>query len=204
MEHPIVPTPEPIKATCETNGHIFGHEGVCVFCRAPKPNPEPCRATHAATGAVCELPAGHIQNHRGPFAQGIAQWPEPSVTTDPWERHTADLVDPESGAVWLGASVYIADAVDAALTLERQQHRDALAKQQVADVKRLAEIADVQAQEIERLTLKRHDANCELRGPGGAVDRRCSCGFRALRAEMRGQAQEIAELKVVTPVHQHG
>lgn len=33
------------RATCETNGHIFGHEGVCVFCRAPKPTPEPSVTT---------------------------------------------------------------------------------------------------------------------------------------------------------------
>lgn len=38
------PTPAPKppqKATCETNGHIYGHEGVCLFCRTPKPTPEP-------------------------------------------------------------------------------------------------------------------------------------------------------------------
>ena len=34
-----------------------------------------CGAT-SDTGAVCALPAGHTENHRGPFAHGIAQWPK--------------------------------------------------------------------------------------------------------------------------------
>lgn len=46
---------------------------------------------------------------------------------------------------------------------------------------------------------QKHDMNCELRGPGGAIDRRCSCGFRALRVELailkaeRDTAQEEAK-----------
>lgn len=38
------PTPAPKppqKATCETHGHIYGHEGVCLFCRTPKPTQAP-------------------------------------------------------------------------------------------------------------------------------------------------------------------
>jgi len=46
-----------------------------------------------------------------------------------------------------------------------------------------AQIASLTAQ-VEQRERQKHDANCELRGPGGAVDRRCSCGFRALRAEL--------------------
>ena len=47
----------------------------------------------------------------------------------------------------------------------------------------VARLAAVEA-ERDQLTRRRHDAACELRGPGGAVDRRCSCGFRAVRAEV--------------------
>jgi len=39
----------------------------------------PCGAKHDSTQAVCELPVGHTQNHRGPFAHGTAQWPAPAV-----------------------------------------------------------------------------------------------------------------------------
>ena len=29
-------------ATCETHGHLFGHDGLCIMCKAPKtPNPVP-------------------------------------------------------------------------------------------------------------------------------------------------------------------
>ena len=76
-------------ATCETNGHVYGHAGVCVFCDAPKSTPvEPagmtgqvrlCGALHLGTGAVCELPLDHAENHRGSFSRGIAQWPYESV-----------------------------------------------------------------------------------------------------------------------------
>ena len=33
-------------ATCETNGHIYGHTGACVFCGAPKVEPEPATTCH--------------------------------------------------------------------------------------------------------------------------------------------------------------
>jgi hypothetical protein len=36
---------------------------------------ETCNATHGTTGAVCELASGHVENHRGPFRGGVAQWP---------------------------------------------------------------------------------------------------------------------------------
>ena len=36
-----------------------------------------CDAEHRQTGARCELEPGHVQNHRGQFDNGIAQWPEP-------------------------------------------------------------------------------------------------------------------------------
>ena len=39
----------------------------------------PCGAKHDSTQAVCELPVGHAQNHRGPFAHGTAQWPAPAA-----------------------------------------------------------------------------------------------------------------------------
>jgi hypothetical protein len=35
-----------------------------------------CDAVHSETGAICELPKGHTQNHRGAFDNGIAQWPD--------------------------------------------------------------------------------------------------------------------------------
>ena len=39
------------------------------------PVPEyPCPARHDLTGAQCELPNGHTQNHRGAFAHGTVQW----------------------------------------------------------------------------------------------------------------------------------
>jgi len=34
-----------------------------------------CGALHVDTGAVCELPLDHDENHRGSFSRGIAQWP---------------------------------------------------------------------------------------------------------------------------------
>ena len=34
-----------------------------------------CGALHMDTGAVCELPLDHAENHRGSFSRGIAQWP---------------------------------------------------------------------------------------------------------------------------------
>jgi len=40
-----------------------------------------CNAVHNGTGAVCELLPDHIENHRGPFAHGITQWPVDDHTT---------------------------------------------------------------------------------------------------------------------------
>jgi hypothetical protein len=39
----------------------------------------PCAVVHAGTGAACELPQGHTENHRGTYAHGIAQWPRERV-----------------------------------------------------------------------------------------------------------------------------
>lgn len=69
------------------------------------------------------------------------------------------------------------EATIASLTAQVEAERDAHA------VTRMAHVGALNAQR-EQQERQKHDANCELRGPGGAVDRRCSCGFRALRAEL--------------------
>jgi hypothetical protein len=38
-----------------------------------------CGAEHEATGAICQLPPGHLQNHRGAFNNGIVQWPHQPI-----------------------------------------------------------------------------------------------------------------------------
>lgn len=35
-----------------------------------------CGQKHESTGAICSLPLGHVQNHRGDFLRGTAQWPK--------------------------------------------------------------------------------------------------------------------------------
>lgn len=37
--------------------------------------PERCGVMHSDTGACCERPKGHAENHRGAYAHGVAQWP---------------------------------------------------------------------------------------------------------------------------------
>lgn len=49
-----------------------------------------CDAIHLETGAVCELPLDHTENHRGAFRGGVAQWPYPAPVS---------LVEPEP-CVW--------------------------------------------------------------------------------------------------------
>lgn len=41
-----------------------------------KPETRACPAIHKETGAECELPFGHAQNHRGVFKHGTVQWPD--------------------------------------------------------------------------------------------------------------------------------
>lgn len=42
---------------------------------AKEQNKALCFDLHAQSGARCQLPAGHVENHKGEFAHGIAQWP---------------------------------------------------------------------------------------------------------------------------------
>ena len=55
-----------------------------------------CQTVHPSTGAKCELPPGHEQNHRGQFDNGIAQWPretppEPSAL-ERWLSRLGNLI----------------------------------------------------------------------------------------------------------------
>ena len=53
-----------------------------------------CDARHPETGARCELPLDHAENHRGAFAHGIAQWPYPEAapTQTPEGRETMPVL----------------------------------------------------------------------------------------------------------------
>jgi len=63
-------------ATCETNGHIYGHEGVCVFCQAPKPA-DPVEPTPAHTG----WGPNNLRDCHCPNCQ-VEPTPEPPVHND--------------------------------------------------------------------------------------------------------------------------
>lgn len=74
-----------------------------------------CRATHAQTGAVCELPNGHEQNHRGPFAHGIAQWPE--ATTRATCETNGHIWGHDKCCVFCGVSLFAEPLVEVGDTI---------------------------------------------------------------------------------------
>lgn len=88
--------------TCVLVGEPWLAPGYCAMGLAEAAPPRPaqvrqCDARHAETGARCELPLDHVENHRGRFAHGIAQWPYPDSQPTPppaaqkerWEPWTA-------------------------------------------------------------------------------------------------------------------
>lgn len=56
---------------------VQAHNEVVDYLLKSRPGDRerPCGERHDATGAICELPAGHTENHRGAFVHGISQWP---------------------------------------------------------------------------------------------------------------------------------
>lgn len=70
---PYCPQHPPQYATC-------GDRAMTI--PASSPPADTCGAVNSSTGATCDLPRGHVQNHRGPFDHGIAQWPPADVGAD--------------------------------------------------------------------------------------------------------------------------
>jgi hypothetical protein len=65
----------------------FGHYGEA----GEAPQAQWCGADHPGTGAVCQLPPGHRENHRGAFEGGIAQWPREAVSSEPLSARWQEL-----------------------------------------------------------------------------------------------------------------
>lgn len=66
--------------SCGHGSHDHAQYRYSCFCRGcaceefTSAQVQRCSVVHAATGAVCQLPVGHGENHRGAFARGISQW----------------------------------------------------------------------------------------------------------------------------------
>lgn len=81
-----------------------------------------CGEIHRESGAACELPQGHVQNHSGPFAHGHAQWPQKRI-------HPDDILSPRE-----------------MLAFERGRQSGALQSQSEAVSRALAEVREQIAQ----------------------------------------------------------
>jgi hypothetical protein len=52
---------------------------------SPQVEVRQCDAIHLTTGAACELPIDHLENHRGAFRHGVMQWTYESAPVSPVE-----------------------------------------------------------------------------------------------------------------------
>lgn len=72
------------KATCETNGHLFGAGGVCIFCSTPKPDtPTPLvimDPSQAGEAQTLNIPLSHYE--RGLMSRALGWEPSTELLDD--------------------------------------------------------------------------------------------------------------------------
>jgi len=160
-----------------------------------------CGAIHQSTGATCEKPVEHLENHCGPFLHGTVQWPKEDSPRKP----TEDEINQLEKAAWDAgvdqALVYLRDERDLAqaelrsvdMVLAGRSAFDAVKGRinKILAAINAASVADPKAESVRAITLQaeRDEANANV----ATLTARCEA-LTAKQKELESAFSTLAEL----------